>query len=79
MKFITGIVFGILMVIFIFQNIDVVVINFLFWSVSISRALMIFLFFLIGIVLGALLSGMKKGKKSTHPKPEPDLQQSESF
>jgi putative membrane protein len=78
MKFITGIVFGILMVIFIFQNIDVVVINFLFWSVSISRALMIFLIFLMGIVLGALLSSMKKGKKRSHPEPEPDLQQTES-
>lgn len=78
MKFITGIVFGILMVIFIFQNIDVVVINFLFWSVSISRALMIFLIFLMGIVLGAILSSIKKGRKMPGPKPEPDLQKPES-
>ncbi len=70
MKFVTGIVFGILMVIFIFQNIDVVVINFLFWSLSISRALMIFLVFLMGIVLGTILRSINRGEKPTHPKLE---------
>ncbi|MCK4944108.1 MAG: LapA family protein [Candidatus Aminicenantes bacterium] len=78
MKFITGIVFGILMVIFIFQNIDIVVINFLFWSLSISRALMIFLVFLMGIVLGTILRSINLGKKSPHPKLEADLDRSNS-
>ncbi len=78
MKFITGIVFGILMVIFIFQNIDIVVINFLFWSLSISRALMIFLVFLMGIVLGTILRSINLGKKPPHPKLEADLDRSNS-
>jgi len=77
MKFVTGIVFGILMVIFIFQNIDIVVINFLFWSLSISRALMIFLVFLMGIVLGTILRSISRGKKTPHPKLETGQDQSD--
>jgi uncharacterized integral membrane protein len=70
MKFILGLIFGILVVIFIFQNIDVVEINFLFWSISVSRALMVFLIFLMGMILGAILKSVmmdrrKKSKKVT--------------
>ena len=78
MKFIAGIVFGVLMVIFIFQNIDVVEINFLFWSFSISRALMIFLIFLTGIILGALLGNIKKKAETPCPKTDPDITESGS-
>jgi putative membrane protein len=60
MKFILGLIFGIIMVIFIFQNIDIVEINFLFWSVSISRALMIFLILLMGILMGAILKSVNR-------------------
>lgn len=70
MKFVTGIIFGVLMVIFIFQNIDIVVINFLFWHVSISRALMIFVVFLIGVILGTLLKCLQKGKEKPEKKAE---------
>lgn len=63
MKFILGLIFGIIMVIFIFQNIDIVEISFLFWSISISRALMIFLVLLMGILLGVILQGIHRGKQ----------------
>jgi len=63
MKFLLGLIFGILMVIFIFQNIEVVNINFLFWSISVSRALMVFLIFLIGIILGAILKSIALDRK----------------
>ena len=71
MKFVTGIIFGVLMVIFIFQNIDMVEINFLFWHVSISRALMIFLVFLIGVILGAILRNLKRAKGKPERREEP--------
>lgn len=72
MKFILGLIFGIIMVVFIFQNLDIVEINFLFWSISVSRALMIFLILLIGILLGAILRGIKriKEKRETNPPEE---------
>ncbi|HTY21488.1 MAG TPA: LapA family protein, partial [Desulfomonilaceae bacterium] len=41
-----------LIVIFITQNATVVDIRFLFWEVSMSRALVIFFFLIIGIALG---------------------------
>jgi uncharacterized integral membrane protein len=63
MKFILGLIFGILVVIFIFQNIEVVQINFLFWSISVSRALMVFLIFLIGILVGAILKSVHTDRK----------------
>lgn len=71
MKFVTGIIFGVLMVIFIFQNLDMVDINFLFWHIAISRALMIFVVFLIGIILGTLLRSLHKGKEKPVQQPVP--------
>jgi uncharacterized integral membrane protein len=68
MKFILGLIFGIVMVIFIFQNIDVVEINFLFWSISISMALMIFLVLFIGIILGAILRSVSLGRDKDNKK-----------
>ena len=63
MKFILGIIFGILVVIFIIQNTEVVEINFLFWIISISRALMVLFVFLIGIMIGAILKTVADKKK----------------
>ena len=63
MKFILGIIFGILVVIFIIQNTEVVEINLLFWIISISRALMVLFIFLIGIMIGAILKTAADRKK----------------
>jgi uncharacterized integral membrane protein len=43
--------------IFIVQNVDVVELRFLFWTMSMSRALMFVFLLLIGIVIGWLLHG----------------------
>ena len=52
-----------LVVLFVIQNITVVEINFLFWSLQMSRALLIFFLLAIGIVIGWLLhSHFHKGK-----------------
>lgn len=39
---------------FIFQNIGVMEIRFLFWSVAMSRSLLLFLVLIIGVVVGWL-------------------------
>lgn len=44
-----------LAVLFIIQNVAVVEIQFLFWSLSMSRSLLMFLLLAIGIIVGWLL------------------------
>lgn len=43
--------------VFIVQNVDVVEIRFLFWTVSMSRALMFVFLIIIGLIVGWLLRG----------------------
>jgi len=46
-----------LVVVFTLQNVVVVDIRFLFWSFSMSRALMIFFTLAVGVIIGWLLRG----------------------
>lgn len=52
LKFIIGIVFGALAIIFILQNVQMVEVTFLAWSISMSRSILFFIMLLIGFVLG---------------------------
>ena len=61
--FIFGLVIGILVVIFILQNTEIVEISFLFWTISISRALVVLLVFIIGIIVGAIIRDIGASKK----------------
>lgn len=56
----------VLVVQFTIQNVVVVEIRFLFWSMEISRALLIFLLLAIGIIIGWFLhsSGIYRKRKS---------------
>ena len=51
-------------VVFIVQNAEVVEIRYLLWTLSISRALLMFLVLAIGIITGWLLHGMAGLKKA---------------
>lgn len=51
-------------VIFITQNVSVVEVNFLFWSIAMSRALLIFFTLAIGLVLGWFLHGYFAHRRS---------------
>ena len=53
-----------LAVIFVIQNVRVVELTFFFWTLSMSRALLIFLILSIGIILGWLLRGSIRRIKS---------------
>jgi len=50
--------------VFITQNAPVVDVRFLFWNVSMSRALLIFFVLIIGIVLGSFLHSYLSYRKS---------------
>lgn len=53
---VTG-VLAFMVLVFLLQNTAIVSIQFLFWSVSMSRSLLILLFIGVGVVIGWLLSG----------------------
>jgi uncharacterized integral membrane protein len=60
-KIISIIALIVLVVLFIVQNISIVEITFLFWSLQMSRALLIFFLLTIGIAIGWLLHAHFKG------------------
>lgn len=60
-----------LAVIFLIQNVTVVEIRFLFWTLSMSRSLLIFFLFAIGVIVGWLLHSYsmhrrKRAAMNTH-------------
>ena len=52
-----------LTVVFIIQNVAVVEIQFLFWSIQMSRSLVIFILLAIGVVIGWFLHSYLKYRK----------------
>lgn len=54
LKMILGMALLLLVVIFTLQNTEVIAIRFLFWDLSLSRALMLFLVLAVGILIGFL-------------------------
>ena len=45
-----------MVVVFLAQNLQVVTVSFLFWEISMSRAVLIFFLLLIGVIIGWLSS-----------------------
>lgn len=56
-------VIGVLLVIFIVQNVAVMDIKFLFWKMSMSRSLMMFFLVIIGIAIGWFWKGVSVRSK----------------
>ena len=54
---------AILLLVFILQNMTVVDIRFLFWQFSVSRAIMILLVLLVGMVIGWVLHGLYRVRR----------------
>jgi uncharacterized integral membrane protein len=63
-KLILIIILTSLVVTFITQNVSVVEVSFLFWSISMSRALLIFFLLVIGFILGWFLHSYLSYRKS---------------
>ena len=62
-KFIAGLILGALVVIFTLQNADMVTVRFLAWTVTISRAVMLFIVLGAGLVIGWMAGGMGRGAR----------------
>lgn len=62
-RFIIGVILGVLVVIFMVQNTDQAQITFLFWTFSISRSLMYLLLGALGFAAGSLITGMRGLRK----------------
>ena len=69
-KFIVGLIIGILVIIFMVQNVEVVDITLYAWTVSIPRAIMILIVFVIGIALGWVVRSIGYRKKKRELKKE---------
>ena len=65
MKFIIGIILGAIVVLFIAQNLEVVEITFLAWTISLSRAIVVLVIFFFGLIIGWITKGFgaRKGKR----------------
>ena len=64
-KLITILILAGLVVLFIIQNVAVVEIQLLFWSIQMSRSLLMFLLLAIGMVMGWFLHGYLKYRKKS--------------
>ena len=63
-RMITVLLLAGLAVVFIVQNVHVVEIKFLFWSVEMSRSLLMFFLLAVGVIIGWFIHGHLKQKKS---------------
>ncbi len=62
-KLIAGAVLVLLILVFVFQNTEVVDLRFLFWTVTMSRVLLAMLFLIVGLILGWILCGLVQQRK----------------
>jgi uncharacterized integral membrane protein len=69
------IVLLLLVIVFTLQNAEPLLIQLWFWTVYISKALLIFLLLAVGVVLGLIVGSMTPGKKlpqlPSEPPPQP--------
>ncbi len=75
MKFVIGIIIGILVIVFMVQNVEVIDITFLAWTMHLPRAIMILIVFVLGICVGYVARGVRTRKKEKKEELE-DLKES---
>ncbi len=63
-KLIAILVLALLVLVFIAQNVALVKIQLLFWSIQMSRSLLAFFLLIIGIIMGWVLHGFLKYRKT---------------
>ena len=57
------VILAILLIVFVLQNSTPVNVRFWFWDVELPRALLLFVCFAMGLVVGLLIPSTKKGEK----------------
>lgn len=74
-RLLAGLILLILVVILTLQNAEIIVVRFLFWEFLLSRALLIFIVFAVGIITGWFLRswGARKQRAARQPfEPSPE-------
>lgn len=67
-KIVIIILLAVLLIIFVLQNTDIVLVKFWFWDLSLPRALLLFVTFAIGLIIGLIVpSAQKAAPKSDEP------------
>lgn len=61
-KIFIGIALLFLVILFVLQNVEPVTLQFLLWSFSLSRALMFFIIFALGMIVGWALGSLSRGR-----------------
>ena len=61
-KFIVGIIVGILVLIFVVMNSELVDLRLYFWTVTIPRSIMLIIVLGLGTVIGYILNGLRISK-----------------
>jgi uncharacterized integral membrane protein len=65
-----GLVIGVLVIVFILQNIEMVEVSFLAWTISVNRAVMVLVVFAVGIVLGWIVGSLGRRRRAAKQKAE---------
>jgi uncharacterized integral membrane protein len=62
-RFILGIIIGVLVIIFMFQNVQPVDVTFFAWTVTLSRAVVLLIVFAVGIIVGWIFHGAGRRRR----------------
>ena len=63
-RFILGIFFGILALIFVFQNMENISVTFLAWTITTSRAVILFIILAAGFVVGWAVGSIGRRRRA---------------
>ena len=61
-KIVVIVVLAVLLIIFVLQNAEIVVVKFWFWDLSLPRALLLFVTFAVGLIIGLMIPASRKAK-----------------
>jgi putative membrane protein len=59
-KIVIAVVLTVFLIVFVLQNTDIVIVNFWFWDLSLPRALLLFVTFALGLIIGLIIPSTKK-------------------
>ena len=66
-KIVVIILLTILLIIFVLQNTEIVLVKFWFWDLSLPRALLLFVTFAVGLIIGLMVPTTRKEKEAVEP------------
>lgn len=69
-KIVVIVLLTVLLIIFVLQNTEIVVVNFWFWDLSLPRALLLFVTFAVGLIVGLMIPTSRKEKSPDQQKPD---------